>query len=94
MAPARTNVTIGLLPSTGSPPAEWRVSEGPVGYDGALEVMAARAAAIARGDAPEVVKSLADSVKAGGGRPELPSVPTGDPAKAKDALIGTLKTQT
>jgi hypothetical protein len=46
----------------------------------------------ARGDAPEVVKSLADSVKAGGGRPEMPSVPTGDPAKTRDALIGTLKT--
>ncbi|MFY9836730.1 MAG: lipoyl(octanoyl) transferase LipB [Xanthobacteraceae bacterium] len=55
MAPARTDVTIGLLPSTGSPPAEWRVSEGPVGYDDALEVMAARAAAIARGDAPELI---------------------------------------
>ena len=46
----------------------------------------------ARGDAPEIVKSLAESVKTGGGRPELPDVPTGDPAKAKDALIGTLRT--
>jgi lipoyl(octanoyl) transferase len=55
MAPARTDATIGLLPVAGSTPAEWRVSDGPVGYDDALAVMAARAAAIARGDAPELV---------------------------------------
>jgi hypothetical protein len=46
----------------------------------------------ARGNAPEIVKSLAESVKEGGGRPEVPNVQTGDPAKTKDALIGTLKT--
>ncbi len=42
------------------------------------------------GDAPEVVKALAESVKAGGGRPELPHVPTGDRAKTKDALFGII----
>jgi len=55
MAPARTDVTIGLLPVAGSAPAEWRVSDGLLGYDDALAVMAARAAGIARGDAPELV---------------------------------------
>jgi lipoyl(octanoyl) transferase len=55
MAPARIDVTIGLLPSPGSPPPEWSVSGGLVGYDDALEVMAARATAIARGDAPELI---------------------------------------
>jgi hypothetical protein len=65
---------------------------GPIGI--AKEAMAVGKAIAnsAGGDAPEVVKSLAESVKAGGGRPELPSVPIGDPAKTKDALIGTLKT--
>jgi lipoyl(octanoyl) transferase len=55
MAHTRADVTIGLLPAAGSPPAEWRVSDGLVGYDEALAAMAARAAAIARGDAPELV---------------------------------------
>jgi lipoyl(octanoyl) transferase len=55
MVYSRTDVTIGLLPSAGSPPAEWTVSQGPVGYDDALAVMAARAAAISRGEAPERV---------------------------------------
>jgi lipoyl(octanoyl) transferase len=39
----------------GSPPAEWRVSDGLVGYDEALDAMAARAAAIASGEASELV---------------------------------------
>jgi len=55
MAHGRGDVTIGLLPAAGSPPAEWRVSEGPVGYDDALAAMGARAAAIARGTAPELI---------------------------------------
>ena len=45
----------------------------------------------AQGDAPEIVKSLAESVKTGGGRPELPDVPTGDRAQAKDAVIGAIR---
>jgi len=55
MALTRAHVTIGLLPAAGSPPAEWHVSGGFVGYDEALAAMAVRAAAIARGDAPELI---------------------------------------
>ena len=55
MALTRVDVTTGLLPAPGSPPAEWRVSGGLVGYDEALAAMAVRAAAIARGDAPELI---------------------------------------
>jgi lipoyl(octanoyl) transferase len=51
----RQNLTIGLLPPAGAPPVEWRVSDEPVGYDDALAVMAARAEAIARGEARELV---------------------------------------
>jgi hypothetical protein len=66
-------------------------ASGPVGI--AKEAMAVGKAITdsAAGEAPEVVKSLAESVKSGGGRPELPSVPTGDRAKAKDALLGTIR---
>jgi lipoyl(octanoyl) transferase len=55
MNPTRDDVTIGLLPSNPSAPVEWCVSDGLVAYDHALTVMAARAAAIARGEAPEFV---------------------------------------
>ena len=55
MAPTRTDSTIGLLPAAGSPRAEWRVSDGPVGYDDALAVMAARTAAITQGNAAELI---------------------------------------
>jgi lipoyl(octanoyl) transferase len=55
----RSDVTIGMRPApgsaSGSAPAEWRVSDGLTGYDEALAAMAARAAAIARGEAPELV---------------------------------------
>jgi lipoyl(octanoyl) transferase len=51
----RAKLRIGLLPPPGSPPVEWLVSDAPVDYDSALAVMAARAAAIARGEAPELV---------------------------------------
>src|SRR5437763_7203382 len=54
-ANTRGDVTIGLLPSAGLSPVEWRVSDGLIGYDHALAVMAERAAAIARGEAPELV---------------------------------------
>ena len=49
------SVTVGFLPLGRSAPVEWCVSEGLVAYDHALTVMGARAAAIARGEAPEVV---------------------------------------
>jgi lipoyl(octanoyl) transferase len=52
---ARANLTIGLLPSPGAPPVEWRMSDGLIDYQSALAAMTARAAAIARGEAPELV---------------------------------------
>jgi lipoyl(octanoyl) transferase len=51
----RSELTIGLLPPPGAAPVEWRVSDGPVAYDAALAAMSARAEAIARGRAPELV---------------------------------------
>ena len=58
----RNDVTIGMRPASGSAsgsaPAEWRVSDGLTGYDEALAAMAARAGAIARGEAPELVRLL------------------------------------
>jgi len=49
-------VDLELLPAPrGLPPVEWRVSDGRVPYDAALAEMDARAAAIAAGDAPELV---------------------------------------
>jgi len=51
----RDGVTIGLLPSGRSPPVEWRVSDGSIAYDHALAAMGARAAVIARGEAPKLV---------------------------------------
>ena len=55
MVNTRGDVTIGLLPRAGAAPAEWLVSDGPVDYESALSSMAARAAAIARGEARELV---------------------------------------
>jgi lipoyl(octanoyl) transferase len=52
---SRDAVTIGLLPGGRAAPVEWRVSDALVGYDDALAMMAARAAAIASGEAPELV---------------------------------------
>jgi len=51
----RDTLNPGLPPAAGAPPVEWRVSDGLVDYDGALAVMSERAAAIARGEAPELV---------------------------------------
>jgi lipoyl(octanoyl) transferase len=51
----RANLNFGLLPPPGAAPVEWRVSDGLVDYDSALAAMTARAAAIARGEAPELV---------------------------------------
>jgi len=55
MINARGDVTIGMLARPGAPPVEWRVADGPVGYDSAVAAMTARAEAIARGDAAELV---------------------------------------
>jgi lipoyl(octanoyl) transferase len=48
-------MTIGFLPAPGTPAVEWRVSDGLVDYDAALATMAARSAAIAGGEKPELV---------------------------------------
>ena len=53
MVNARNDLTVGLDPGPG--PVEWRISEGLVAYETALEVMDARAAAIAAGSAAELV---------------------------------------
>jgi lipoyl(octanoyl) transferase len=54
---ARNDLTVGLKPSldSGLAPVAWRISEGLVAYETALEVMEARAAAVADGAAPELV---------------------------------------
>jgi lipoyl(octanoyl) transferase len=51
----RDDLTIGLLPAAGSPPIEWLIGDRPVAYDTAVAAMTARAEAIARGKAPELV---------------------------------------
>jgi lipoyl(octanoyl) transferase len=51
----RDNLKVGLVPSPGSPPVEWQVSDAPVDYETALAAMTARAAAIARSEAAELV---------------------------------------
>src|SRR5262245_45288860 len=45
----------GFLPRPGSPPVEWRVSDGLVPYETALAAMEERATAIAAGEARELV---------------------------------------
>ena len=51
----RDDLTFGLRPAAGSAPVEWRVSDALVDYDEALAVMTARAEAIARDEARELV---------------------------------------
>jgi len=51
----RDDLAIGLLPTSGAPAVEWLVSDGLVDYDTALTAMTARAAAIARGEEPELI---------------------------------------
>jgi lipoyl(octanoyl) transferase len=51
---ARNELAVGLA-AVGLAPAEWRVSEGLVGYEQAVAAMEARAAAIAEGSARELV---------------------------------------
>jgi len=55
LANTRGDPTIGLVPSGHSQPVEWRISDSLVDYDEALAVMIARAAAIASGEAAELV---------------------------------------
>jgi lipoyl(octanoyl) transferase len=55
MVNRRGELTIGMLPAGNAAPVEWLVSDGLVAYDTALAAMSARAEAIARGEAPELV---------------------------------------
>ena len=55
MVNTRESLQIGLAPPAGSPPVEWRISDAPVDYQAALTAMRARATAIARGEAGELV---------------------------------------
>ncbi|MDE2285337.1 MAG: lipoyl(octanoyl) transferase LipB [Hyphomicrobiales bacterium] len=55
MVNTRNDLKVGLIPAPGAPPAEWYVSEKPVDYDVALAEMTARAEAVARGEAAELV---------------------------------------
>ncbi|HEY1746943.1 MAG TPA: lipoyl(octanoyl) transferase LipB [Xanthobacteraceae bacterium] len=52
---ARGEARVGLLPIPGTPAVEWRQSGAPVDYQTALAVMTERSAAIARGEARELV---------------------------------------
>jgi lipoyl(octanoyl) transferase len=54
-AKMRDEVAVGLLPSARLPPIEWRISDGLTSYEAALAEMTARASAIARGEASELV---------------------------------------
>jgi lipoyl(octanoyl) transferase len=51
----RNDMTLGVLPAPGARPVAWQVGDGVIAYDAALAAMKARAAAIARGEAPELV---------------------------------------
>jgi lipoyl(octanoyl) transferase len=51
----RGNLTNGLPALPGAAPVEWRISDARVDYDSALAAMTARAEAIARGEARELV---------------------------------------
>ncbi len=55
MVNTRNQLTTGLFPATTALPVEWRVSDGFVDYEAAVATMTARAAAIARGEASELV---------------------------------------
>lgn len=52
---SRDSIVAPLLPSAGSPPVEWVVSDQPVSYEAAVAAMEARVEAIAAGEAPERV---------------------------------------
>jgi hypothetical protein len=67
-------------------------ASGPVGVAKEALAVGKAIAHSSLGDAPEIVKALAENVKSGAGRPELPDVPTGDRTQTKNALIGAIKT--
>ncbi len=54
MVKARDDLACGLPAAHGTPPVEWRLSNGLVPYEQALAVMDARVETIVRGEAPEL----------------------------------------
>src|SRR4051812_32700026 len=75
MANSHRNISIGLE-SPGSAPAEWSVSDGLIPYEQALAAMETRVAAVAAGDAPELVWLL-----------EHPSLYTAGTSASADDLL-------
>ncbi len=67
-------------------------ASGPIGL--AKEAMAVGRAITGSvsGNAPEIVKSLAETLKSDGGRPQLPDVPKGDRAQMQAAIVDAIKT--
>jgi lipoyl(octanoyl) transferase len=55
MTATRAEIAAAAKPGSAGPPAAWRVTRAPVAYDEAVAVMDARAAAIAAGNANELV---------------------------------------
>ena len=55
MINARNTLVFGLAAPPGSLPVEWRVSDSPLAYEEAVATMERRSAAIAAGQAPELV---------------------------------------
>lgn len=51
----RTDIETNMLPAEGSPPVRWRISDGLVPYEQATEEMEREVAAIANGEADELV---------------------------------------
>src|ERR1044072_5068332 len=51
----RTDLQHQMFPPAGSPPVRWRIADGLVPYDEAVAVMEAEVAAIAEGQAQELV---------------------------------------
>lgn len=85
MVNSRDELRAGLRPPSGSAPAEWRVSDEPVAYAAALATMQARVAAIATGEAPELVWLLE--------HPPLYTVGTsGDPGDVLDRRFPVFET--
>lgn len=65
-------------------------ASGPIGI--AKEAMAVSRAISdsVTGDAPEVIRSLAESARTWGGRPATPDIPRGNREQARDALMGAI----
>ena len=78
-------VAAGLLITLSDP-------SGPIGVAKEGLALGRAIAESASGDAPEIVKAVAESVKTGGGRPEMPAMPLGDRTQMKNALVDAIKT--